>query len=67
MEAKEFRDMSRDELIQKRSDLREEIFNLKLKKATSRLESPMKLRETKKDLARLETVLRDKELEGARG
>jgi large subunit ribosomal protein L29 len=67
MEAKEFRDMSRDELIQKRSDLREEIFNLKLKKATSRLESPMKLRETKKDLARLETVLREKELEGARG
>jgi len=67
MEAKEFRDMSKDELIQKRSDLREEIFNLKLKKATSRLESPMKLRETKKDLARLETVLREKELEGARG
>jgi large subunit ribosomal protein L29 len=67
MEAKEFRDMSRDELIQKRSDLREEIFNLKLKKATSRLESPMKLRETKKDLARLETVLRETELEGARG
>lgn len=67
MEAKEFRDMSRDELIQKRSDLREEIFNLKLKKATSRLESPMKLKETKKDLARLETVLREKGLEGARG
>ncbi|TMA12718.1 MAG: 50S ribosomal protein L29 [Deltaproteobacteria bacterium] len=67
MEVKEIRDMSRDELIQKRSDLREEIFNLKLKKATSRLESPMKLKETKRDLARLETVLRERELEGARG
>lgn len=66
MEAKDIRDMSTDELVQKRVELREEIFNLKLKRATTRLESPMKLRVTKKDLARVETVLRERE-PGERG
>jgi large subunit ribosomal protein L29 len=66
MEAKELRDMSVGDLTQKRSELREEIGHLKLKKATSRLENPMKLRETKRDLARVETILREKALkEGA--
>lgn len=67
MEVKEVRDMNTDDLIQKRGELRESIFNLKLKRATSRLESPMKLREARKDLARIETILRERELQGARG
>ena len=66
MEVKEIRDLGTDELIQRRGELREEIFSLKLKKATSGLENPTKLRATKKDLARLETVLRERELQGAR-
>ena len=49
MEAKELRDMSADDLIQKRVSLREEIGHLKLQRATSRQENPMKLRETKRD------------------
>ena len=66
MEARELRDMSIGDLTQKRSELREEIGHLKLKRATSRLENPMKLRETKRDLARVETILREKGLkEGA--
>ena len=60
MEAKELCEMSADDLIQKRVSLREEIGNLKLKRATGRLENPMKLKETKRDLARVETVLRQK-------
>jgi large subunit ribosomal protein L29 len=60
MEAKELREMSAEELVQKRAGLREEITHLKLKRATSRLENPMKLKETKRDLARLETILREK-------
>jgi large subunit ribosomal protein L29 len=60
MEAKELREMSTEDLAQKRSALREEIGHLKLKRAAGRLENPMKLRETKRDLARLETVLREK-------
>jgi large subunit ribosomal protein L29 len=60
MEAKELREMSAEDLIQKRASLREEIGNLKLKRATGRLENPMKVKETKRDLARVETVLRQK-------
>ncbi len=43
MEAKELRDMSADDLAGQRVSLREEIGHLKLKRATSRLENPMKL------------------------
>ena len=67
MEAKELREMSAEDLVQKRASLREEIGNLKLKRATSRLENPMKLKETKRDLARVETVLRENAPEGQRG
>jgi large subunit ribosomal protein L29 len=62
MEAKELREMSTEDLVQKRTSLREEITHLKLKRATSRLENPMKLKETKRDLARIETILREKAL-----
>jgi large subunit ribosomal protein L29 len=67
MEAKELRDLSADDLRQKQAELRDEISHLKLKRATSRLENPMKLRESKRDLARVETVLREKALAGEKG
>jgi large subunit ribosomal protein L29 len=67
MRAKELRDLSVDDLNQKRAELREEIGHLRLKRATSRLENPMKLKETKRDLARIETVLRQKAVEAAKG
>jgi large subunit ribosomal protein L29 len=67
MESKELRDMSTEDLAQKRTELREEIGHLKLKRATSRLENPMKLRQTKRDLARVETILREKVLPGRKG
>jgi large subunit ribosomal protein L29 len=67
MEAKELRDLSVDDLRQKRAELREEIGHLKLKRATSRLENPMKLKESKRDLARVETVLREKALAAEKG
>jgi len=60
MEAKELREMSAADLAQKRLSLREEIGHLKLQRATSRLENPMKLKETKRDLARIETILRER-------
>ncbi|HSF57564.1 MAG TPA: 50S ribosomal protein L29 [Candidatus Binatia bacterium] len=67
MEAKELRDMSMDDLVLKRTELREEIGHLKLRRATSRLENPMKLRQTKRDLARVETVLQEKAFLGGKG
>ena len=63
MEAKELRDMSTEDLTRKRAELREEVCHLKLKRATNRLENPMKLRQSKRDLARVETVLRERALQ----
>jgi ribosomal protein L29 len=60
MEAKELREMSAQDLNQKRVSLHEEIGHLKLQRATNRLENPMKLRTTKRDLARVETILRER-------
>ena len=60
MEAKELREMSADDLNRKLVSLQEEIGHLQLQRATSRLENPMKLRETKRDLARVATILRER-------
>jgi large subunit ribosomal protein L29 len=66
MEAKELREMSSADLAHRLTELREEIGHLKLKRATSRLENPMKLRQTKRDLARVETILKEKALQGGK-
>ena len=67
MEAKELRGMSTAELNEKLTDLREEISHLALKRATSRLDNPMKLKQTKRDLARVATLLREKALQKQEG
>jgi large subunit ribosomal protein L29 len=67
MEAKELRGMSAADLQEKLASLREEIGQLALKRATSRLENPMKLKETKRDLARVATILREKALQSQEG
>jgi large subunit ribosomal protein L29 len=66
MEAKDLREMAGEELTQKRRELKEEIFHLKLRKATGRLENAMKLRENRRDLARIETILREKQPKGGK-
>ncbi len=65
MEAKQFREMNSDELAQKRRELKEEIFHLRLRRATGQLESSMKLRQTRRDFARMETILRERQIRGA--
>jgi large subunit ribosomal protein L29 len=67
MEAKQLRELGDEELAQKRVELKEEIFHLKLRRATGRLENPMKLRQDKRDLARVETVVREKKLKSGKG
>ena len=67
MPAKDLRELGGEELAQKRAELKEEIFHLKLRRATGRLEAPMKLRQNRRELARLETILRERELKGAEG
>ena len=62
MKANEFRDMSQDELNGKCSELKSELFNLRFQLATGQLENPMRIREVKKDIARVKTILREREL-----
>ena len=52
--------MTDDELRNRERELVDEIFHLRLRRATAQLANPMKLRETKRDLARVKTVLRDR-------
>ena len=61
MKASELRDLTLDELRQKESDLNAELFNLRFQLATNQLENPMRLPITKKDLARVKTVIAQKE------
>jgi large subunit ribosomal protein L29 len=67
MEAKELREISAEDLAQKQASLREEMGHVKLQRATGRLENPMKLRQVKKDLARVLTILRERALQGRKG
>ena len=60
MKPRELRDMSEDELRVKATELRDELFHLRLRRATSQLANPMKPRETRRDLARIETILRQR-------
>ena len=61
MQASELRELSLEELQAKLADLKEEYFNLKFQHATGQLENPMRLPQTKKDIARVRTVLREME------
>lgn len=60
MKASELRDLTLDELRQKESDLSTELFNLRFQLATNQLENPMRLPLTRKDLARVKTVIAQK-------
>ena len=61
MKAKELRDLSREELKQKEKDQRQEIFNLRLQKATGQLANTAVIVRTKRELARIKTILRETE------
>jgi large subunit ribosomal protein L29 len=60
MKASEIRDMSVDEIRRKVTDLKEALFNLRFQHEIGQLENPKKLGESKKDIARLKTILSQK-------
>ena len=66
MEAKEIRDLSDEELDGKLSDAKEELFNLRFQLATGQLDNPMKLKEARRLIARVQTVRQERELETAK-
>lgn len=57
MKMSEFKDMTQVELTAKSRDLRQEMFNLRLQQASAQLEKPSRLRNLRKDIARIETRL----------
>ena len=62
MKAAEIRELSVAELNEKLSDLKAELFNLRFQHAINQLENPMRMKEVKKDIARIKTVLRQLEM-----
>ncbi|HPJ96826.1 MAG TPA: 50S ribosomal protein L29 [Syntrophales bacterium] len=61
MKVKDIRDISKDELMQKLKELKDEYFKLKLRNASGQLESTASLASIRKDVARVNTVLRQRE------
>ena len=64
LKAAELRDLSVDEINQKMAETKEELFNLRFQNATGQLDNYKRLRELKRDVARIKTILRQRELAG---
>ena len=62
MKTKEIRELTVEELNTKLKDLKEELFNLRFRHAIGQLENPASLNICKKDIAKVKTVLREREL-----
>lgn len=62
MKASEIRELSEKELLAKLKDLKAELFNLRFQLTINQLENPMRIKAVKKDIARVQTILRQKEL-----
>ena len=62
MKIPDIRDLSTQELEDKIKDLKEELFNLRFQNATNQLDNPMRIVSVKKDIARVKTILKEKEL-----
>jgi large subunit ribosomal protein L29 len=62
MKARELADLDADELAAKLAEAKEELFNLRFQNVTGQLDNPHRLREVRQDLARVHTVMRQREL-----
>ena len=62
MKAKELKDQTAEELQIKETELYDQLFKLRFQAATAQLEKPAKIRQVRRDLARVKTILRQKQL-----
>ena len=62
MKVKELREMTDAELNKKLSDSKDELFKVRFQMATGQLDNPMKLQEVRKKIARVKTIMREREL-----
>jgi large subunit ribosomal protein L29 len=67
MKVTEFRDLAVDELRQREKDFDDQLFRLRIQKSMGQLEAAHKLKAVRRDLARLKTVLKEKETAAAAG
>ena len=65
MELNKIREMTDVELSAELDKMQKELFNLRFQHVTGQLENPVKMREVKRDIARVKTIMREKELEKA--
>ena len=63
MKARELRDLTAEELLKKKKDFKEEIFNLRFQHSTGQLENTARMKLLRRDVARIEMVLREKEIQ----
>ena len=63
MKASEVRGLTAEELNAKLVDLKKDLFFLRMQHATNQLDNPLKIAEVKKNIAKIKTVIREKELE----
>ncbi|MEQ3346319.1 50S ribosomal protein L29 [Peptoniphilus senegalensis] len=63
MKANEIRKMSSEELNNKVNELKNELFNLRFRLATGQLDNPSSIKSVKRDIARVKTIIRERELE----
>ncbi len=62
MKGKELKELTKEELLKRKKDIKEEVFNLRFQHSSGQLENTARLKLLKKDVARIETILRQKEL-----
>lgn len=62
MKVNEIRDLNPDEQAEKINSLKEELFNLRFQHATGQLENPMRIRQVKRSIAQIKTIIREREL-----
>ncbi|MEA5050400.1 MAG: 50S ribosomal protein L29 [Oscillospiraceae bacterium] len=66
MKATDYRKLSEKELNEKLADLKGELFNLRFQHAINQLENPGRIKDVKRDIARIKTILRASEIEAAK-
>ena len=64
MNVREIREKSNEELLKTIDEYKEELFDLRFKRATGQIENPMRIRELRKSIARIKTVLTEREMDG---
>ena len=66
MKVEEIRELSTDVLREREKELDDQLFRLRIQKSMGQLEAPARVREVRRDLARVKTILREKSSEGNR-